>query len=171
MKMGARNIVFGGAQPVSSHSRVAGRVIPLMFTVLCLAMTPRPALAQPVDPETTAVMPGASAAFGSGSPSLVPRLSVSPERLQVSGQSPKRVVSRDSIRNGAIIGAMIGAVVAGAFAAAVCHVYQEEGGASCVPDTLRFAAIGGAIGIGAGLAIDAARSRNSGAAVRLAITF
>ena len=30
-------------------------------------------------------------------------------------------------------------------AAALCHAYQEEGGASCVPDTLRFAAIGGAI--------------------------
>jgi hypothetical protein len=43
----------------------------------------------------------------------------------------------------------------GAFAAALCNTYQEEGGASCLPDTFRFAAIGGAIGAGAGLAIDA----------------
>ena len=58
----------------------------------------------------------------------------------------------------------------GAFAAALCNTYQEEGGASCLPDTFRFAAIGGAIGAGAGLAIDAARSHR-GVTVRIAIRF
>jgi hypothetical protein len=79
-------------------------------------------------------------------------------------------ISRDSLANGAIIGAVIGVATFGAFAAALCHAYQEEGSASCVPDTLRFAAIGGAIGVGAGLAIDAARTDRS-VTVRIAIRF
>jgi hypothetical protein len=78
--------------------------------------------------------------------------------------------ARDSLKNGAIIGTVIGAAAFGAFAAALCHAYQEEGGASCLRDTLRFAAIGGAIGAGAGLAIDAARSHR-GVTVRFAVRF
>jgi hypothetical protein len=82
----------------------------------------------------------------------------------------QRVRSRDSLRNGAIIGTVIGAAAFGAFSAALCNAYQEEGGGSCLPDTLRFAAVGGAIGAGAGLAIDAARSQRS-VSVRYAIRF
>ena len=82
----------------------------------------------------------------------------------------QRVRSRDSLANGAIIGAVIGVATFGAFAAALCHAYQEEGSASCVLDTLRSAAIGGAIGAGAGLAIDAARTDRS-VTVRIAIGF
>ena len=82
----------------------------------------------------------------------------------------QRVRSRDSLRNGAIIGTVIGAAAFGAFAAALCNAYQEEGGGSCLPDALRFGAIGGAIGAGAGLAIDAARSHRS-VTVRYAIRF
>jgi hypothetical protein len=82
----------------------------------------------------------------------------------------QRVRARDSLRNGAVIGTVIGAAAFGAFAAALCHAYQEEGGGSCLPDTLQFAAIGGAIGAGAGLAIDAARSHR-GVTVRWAIRF
>ena len=84
--------------------------------------------------------------------------------------SRQRVASRDSLSNGAIIGAVIGGVAIGAFAAAVCKAYQEEGGASCLPDTFRFAAIGAAIGTGAGLAIDAARNDRR-VTVRFAIRF
>lgn len=84
--------------------------------------------------------------------------------------SRQRSASRDSLGNGAIIGAVIGGVAIGAFAAALCKAYQEEGGASCLPDTFRFAAIGAAIGTGAGLAIDAARN-DSRVTVRFAITF
>lgn len=83
-------------------------------------------------------------------------------------QQPVR--SRDSLRNGTIIGTVIGAAAFGAFAAVLCNAYQEEGSGSCLPDTLRFAAIGGAIGAGAGLAIDAARSQ-SGVTVRFVIRF
>ena len=78
--------------------------------------------------------------------------------------------ARDSLRNGAIIGAVIGAAAFGAFAAALCNAYQAEGDPSCLPDTLRFGAIGGAIGAGAGLAIDAARNQR-GVTLRFAITF
>lgn len=76
----------------------------------------------------------------------------------------------DSLKNGAIIGTLIGAAGFGAFAAVLCHAYQEEDGASCLPDTLRFAAIGGAIGGGLGLAIDASR-HDRGINVRVAIRF
>jgi hypothetical protein len=81
----------------------------------------------------------------------------------------QRTVSRDSPLNGAVIGAAIGAVAFGALAATVCHVHRERGGPSCVPDALRFAAIGGAIGLGAGIAIDVARS--SGPMVRVTLAF
>ena len=82
----------------------------------------------------------------------------------------QRLRSRDSLRNGAIIGTVIGVAAFGAFAATLCNAYQEEGGASCVPDTLRFAAIGGAIGAGTGLVIDATRSHR-GVTVRFALRF
>jgi hypothetical protein len=92
------------------------------------------------------------------------------EAQSAPGSGQQRVRSRDSLRNGAIIGTVIGAAAAGAFASALCHAYQEEGGRSCVPGTLRFAAIGGAIGAGTGLAIDAARSQR-GVTVRFAVRF
>ena len=82
----------------------------------------------------------------------------------------QRSGSRDSLTNGAIVGAAIGAATLGVLAAVLCHAYQEEGGASCVPDAVRFGVIGGAIGAGAGLAIDAARSQR-GVTVRLTIRF
>jgi hypothetical protein len=84
--------------------------------------------------------------------------------------SQQSLGTHDSLNNGAIIGTVIGAAAFGAFAAALCHAYQEADGASCLRDTLRFAAIGGAIGAGAGLAIDATRSQR-GVTVRLAVRF
>jgi hypothetical protein len=95
---------------------------------------------------------------------------ISAERIQISPPTQQRVGSRDSLRNGAIIGAVIGAVASAAFAATLCNAYRETGGPSCVPDTLRFAVIGGAIGAGAGLAVDAART-DRGVSVRVAISF
>ena len=91
------------------------------------------------------------------------------ENVRLGGQPLQRTVSRDSPLNGAVIGAAIGALGLGALAATVCHVHRERGGPSCVPDALRFAAIGGAIGLGAGIAIDVARS--SGPMVRVTIAF
>lgn len=79
--------------------------------------------------------------------------------------------SRDTLKNGAIIGAVAGAVGLGALGALICHLYREEGGASCLPDTLRVAAIGAGVGLGAGVVVDAALSRNAGVRVRLAVSF
>jgi hypothetical protein len=150
---------------------VCRQVIPLILAMLCLALIPTPVLGQPSDQTATGVdVPSAAVAFVPVTARLVPRFTVSAERIQVSAEPPQHVGSRDSLRNGAIFGAVIGAVALGAIAATLCHAYREEGGASCVPDTLRFAAIGGAIGTGAGLAIDAARSQR-GVTVRFAITF
>ena len=86
-------------------------------------------------------------------------------------QPLQRRSSRDPLKNGAVIGAIAGAVGAGAFTALICHLYREEGGASCWPDALRGAAIGGAIGIGAGVAVDAALTRHPGVAVRVGVGF
>ena len=118
-------------------------------------------------------------------PGLEPTLSASPSPrlfdvqrrpLQLEGllgipRPAQRSSSRDSLKNGAIIGAVVGAVGLGAFGALICHLYQEEGGPSCLPDTLRVAAIGAAIGAGAGVAVDAALTTNTGVAVRVAVKF
>jgi len=145
----------------STCPRRAASLIPVL---LCLALTPIPVRAQPSVRSATAVP------FVPATVRPVPDFSVSAERIQINAPPQQRAGSRDSLRNGAILGAVIGAVAFGASAAIVCKAYQEKGGASCVPDTLRFAAIGGAIGAGAGLAIDAART-DRGVTVRLAISF
>ena len=82
----------------------------------------------------------------------------------------QRTQSRDSLGNGALLGTLIGAAAFGAFAAILCNAYQADGDPSCLGDTVRFAAIGGAIGAGAGLAIDAAR-HDRAVTVRFAIRF
>ena len=79
--------------------------------------------------------------------------------------------SRDTLKNGAIIGAVAGAVALGTVGAFYCHLYQEEGGSSCLSDTLRAAAIGAAIGTGTGLAVDAALTRHPGITIRMRLTF
>ena len=78
---------------------------------------------------------------------------------------------RDTLRNGAIIGAVVGAAALGTVAAFYCHLYQEEGGPSCLSDTVRAAAIGAAIGTGVGLTLDAALTRDAGVAIRIGIRF
>ena len=84
---------------------------------------------------------------------------------------PAQRRSRDSLKNGAITGAIVGAAGLGGLAALICHLYQEEGGASCVPDTLGLAAIGAAIGTGVGVAVDASLTRHHGVAVRIRVKF
>jgi hypothetical protein len=77
--------------------------------------------------------------------------------------------SRDSLKNGVIIGAVVGAVAAGVFGAVLCNALQEPGDPSCLTGTLRIAAFGAAVGAGGGLAVDAALSRRSG--LRVAVGF
>lgn len=93
------------------------------------------------------------------------------EGLRGVAQSAQRASSRDTLKNGAIIGAIAGAVGLGALGGLICHLYQEEGDASCWSDTLRFAAIGAAIGTGAGITVDAALTRHAGVAVRVGVAF
>ena len=80
--------------------------------------------------------------------------------------------SRDSLKNGAIIGAIIGAAAFGTYAGVFCKATEEPGShQECWRDTLRFAAIGAPIGAGGGLAIDAAFSRRAGVMVRVGMKF
>ena len=93
---------------------------------------------------------------------------MSSEVVRADDLLPQHTASGDSLGNGAVIGAAVGAAALGGLAATVCYVHRERGGPSCLPDSLRFAAIG-AIGLGAGIAIDVAL--NSSPMVRFSITF
>jgi hypothetical protein len=151
--------------------------------IVCLAGAGRPLAAQdkaqtpPVQQQWSrgaTIVPGLEP---SSSALVWPRLpeprrqSLRPEGLVGVAQPAQRGASRDTLKNGAIIGAVVGAVGLGALGAFICNLYQEEGGASCLPDTLRVAAIGAAIGLGAGVAVDAALTRNAGVTVRVGFTF
>jgi len=79
--------------------------------------------------------------------------------------------SRDSLKNGAVIGAVIGAAGAGVLVGLYCHRYQEDNGPSCRSDVLRGIAAGAALGTGAGLALDAAFDTHEGLAIRMRARF
>ena len=152
--------------------------------IVCLASSGSPLTAQeraPTEPlgeqpwaRQATIMPGLGP---TPSPFVGPRLaeverrSLFAKEMVGIPQLAQPTPSRYTLKNGAIIGAVVGAVSLGALGALICNLYQEEGGASCLPDTLRVAAIGAAIGGGAGLAVDAALSRNAGVAVRIGVTF
>jgi hypothetical protein len=141
-----------------------------VFAILGLATIPTSLFAQPSDSDAAAVgIPPVAVAFRPAPAEQILRLAVPGERVQSGGPPPQPAASRDSLRNGAVIGAVIGAAALGAFAATLCHVHRERGGASCAPDAIQFAAIGGAIGLGAGIVIDVAR--NSSPMVRLTLAF
>jgi hypothetical protein len=99
------------------------------------------------------------------------RLSISVAHWTAATQGSQGGQSRDSLKNGIIIGAIVGAVALGAFGAVLCNALQEPADPSCLPDTLRIAAVGAAIGAGAGLALDAALTRHGGVSVSAAIRF
>jgi hypothetical protein len=101
-----------------------------------------------------------------------------PPRLPAAGdasgrkrRSPQTGSSRDSLKNGTIIGAAVGAIALGAFGAFLCNALQEPGDPSCLTGTLRIAALGAAVGAGAGLAIDAARSHGPGVTLSMKLRF
>jgi hypothetical protein len=135
--------------------------------IACLAASGRTLAAE--EPPTVAGHGRVISAFAR------PRLDVGNPSLVLKGLADaapaQRRSSRDTVRNGAIIGAIAGALGAGAFGGLICRLYQEEGGPSCWPDALRGAAIGAAIGTGAGIAVDAARTRHPGVGVRISVTF
>ena len=77
----------------------------------------------------------------------------------------------DSLSNGIIIGAVVGGVALGTFAGVLCKAMQEPGNPSCIRDALRIGAVGAAIGVAAGIAIDAALTRNGGLRVSVGLRF
>jgi hypothetical protein len=158
---------------VNPHMRThCGRLIPSLVVALLLLGLSTEARAQSEVPTSVAL---------NGRPVLladVPPGGIRSTQLlrgvheplgQVQGSQPTG--SRDSLKNGTVIGAVIGAVALGAFGAILCNALQEPGDPGCLPDTLRIAALGAAIGAGAGLAVDAARTQGPGVRVSLAIRF
>ncbi len=152
--------------------------------IVCLASARPPVTAQeraqtgPLDEQqwsrVATIMPGREpthSAFVWPRVIDVQRRSLPAEELVGIGQPAQRGSSRDTLKNGAIIGAVVGAVGLGALGAFICHLYREGGGASCLPDTLRAAAIGSAIGTGAGVAVDAALTQHAGVTVRIGVKF
>ena len=159
----------GSPEGIVQRSHMIGRVVSSVLAMLAVAVIPTSLFAQSSDPNAAAVGVPDVVALRPVPGEQMLRLSVSGEGVRVGSPPPQRAASRDSLRNGAVIGAAVGAAVLGGLAATICHVHRERGGPSCVPDSLRLAAIGGAIGLGAGVAIDVARS--SSQMVRLSIAF
>ena len=137
--------------------------------VVCLAGFGIALAAEEETPRATTV-PRTPLAFVRPGVEIQNRL-LTPKALSSAVQPAHRRPSRDSLKNGAVIGAIAGAVGAGAFTALICRLYREDGGSSCWPDTLRGAAIGAAVGTGAGIGIDAAHTRQPGVVVRVGVTF
>ena len=156
---------------IVKRSRTVRRVVSSVVAMLGVATIPTLLFAQTSVPSAAAAVsiPGAAVPLRPAIVGPMLLLPVSSEGVRVGGPPPQRAASRDSLRNGAVIGAAVGAAVLGGLAATICHVHRERGGPSCVPDSLRFAAIGGAIGLGAGIAIDVALS--SSPMVRVTIAF
>jgi hypothetical protein len=150
--------------------RTADKVAASVLALLCFGIGSPSLFAQTSDRSTAPIgVSFAEAVLRPPEGGHTQRLLLSGERAKASELLPQRAASRDSLRNGALIGAAIGAAALGTLAATLCHVHRERGGPSCVFDALRFTAIGGAIGLAAGIAIDVARS--SSPMVRLSVAF
>lgn len=67
--------------------------------------------------------------------------------------------SRDSIKNGAIVGAVLGAVAMGGFAGWLCHQLREPSDPPCWKSVAYAGALGAGAGAAAGAGVDALISR------------
>jgi hypothetical protein len=85
--------------------------------------------------------------------------------------SSSRRGTRDSLKNGALIGAIVGAAALGGFGLFLCHALDDTGDPDCFPGVLGIAGLGAGIGAGAGVAIDALLVRQAAPAVRVHIRF
>jgi hypothetical protein len=94
--------------------------------------------------------------------SVQPRLIIS-ERAMAIGleQAPPQVQSRDSLKNGAIIGALIGFASLAAPGGWICHMLKEPGDPPCWKGAVTVGAIGAGIGAAVGAGIDAIVKRDS----------
>jgi hypothetical protein len=95
---------------------------------------------------------------------------ITTSELTATAQPPRTGTRRDSLKNGVLIGTAVGAIALGGFGAVLCNALQEPGDPGCLGDTLRIAAVGAAIGAGAGLAVDAVLDRG-GARVSIGVRF
>ena len=148
------------------RGRLTWSAMPLAL-IVCLAGSGRVLAAE----ETTPVMASDARTSSTFARLDVRGWSLAPKGFVGATPPGQRRSSRDTLKNGAIIGAIAGAVGAGAFGALICHLYQEKGDASCWPDALRGATIGAAVGTGAGIAVDASLTRHAGVAVRVGVGF
>jgi hypothetical protein len=71
--------------------------------------------------------------------------------------------SRDSLKNGTIIGAVIGGVAMGTFFTYLCHALKEEGDPPCWKGVLTTTALGAGAGAAAGAGLDALFARQHSA--------
>ncbi len=74
--------------------------------------------------------------------------------------------TRDSVKEGLVIGAVAGGVAAGLFGTVLCHALKEPGDPSCWTGVLTIGALGAGIGAAAGAGIDALLSESSPRRVR-----
>jgi hypothetical protein len=113
----------------------------LRCIVVLLVLSPAPALAQ----QTAAQRP----------PS---RLIISDRAIAMALEKHPPAItiqSRDSVKNGAILGAVIGAVALAAPGAWICHMLREPGDPPCWKGVVTVGAIGAGIGAAAGAGVDA----------------
>ena len=143
-----------------------------LLLLLCLAVLPKDGRGQQLitaRPERVAadreLDPSRSPVFDAES------LSRAASTIADDGEHAARVRARDSWSNGILIGAIAGAALLGTVGGIICHLEQEQGGPSCVPDLIRIAAIGGGIGAGAGLAVDAALTAHPGVTIGVRVRF
>lgn len=153
---------------LSRHPRA---IVSWLLVAACLAALPRAAAAQGASPAPASSQPQAFAS-SSGSPLRfeLDRLRLIPGELTAMLPPPQPGSQRDSLKNGVLIGAAVGAIALGGFAAILCNALQEPGDPGCLGDTLRIAAVGAAIGAGAGLAVDAVLDRG-GVRVSIGVRF
>lgn len=111
-----------------------------VLVAFCLALSPLPALAQ----HNSATPP--------------PRLIISEKAVAdvLAAEQPSvNRQSRDSVKNGAVIGAVIGAIALGGFVGWLCNMLQEPSDPSCLPQSLLYTGVGAGIGAAAGAGVDA----------------
>jgi hypothetical protein len=72
----------------------------------------------------------------------------------------QNTASRDTLKNGALVGAIVGAAATFAFGMYLCHAIREEGDPPCLKPALVLAAVGGGAGALVGAGIDALRLRH-----------
>ncbi len=144
-------------------------IVASLLVAACLAALPRHAAARGAAPASNERQ---VSALSSGSPLRfeLDRLRLTAGELTATAEPAQPGPRGDSLTNGVLIGAAVGAIALGGFGAILCNALQEPGDPSCLGDTFRIAAVGAAIGAGAGLAVDAVLDRG-GVRVSIGVRF